>query len=70
MADINTATGESLSQGRSPRFSLWIAFLVFSTITLGSSVEIVSKESVEIHPLECPSVFDAYDTEVHRDSTP
>jgi hypothetical protein len=46
MADlnINSATGESVSQGRSPRFSLWIAFLVFSTITLGSSVEIVSRE--------------------------
>jgi hypothetical protein len=29
------------SNGRSPRFSLWVGFLVFSTITLGSIVEVV-----------------------------
>lgn len=45
MSDINVDNetgGEMTSNGRSPRFSLWIAFLVFSTITLGASVEIVS----------------------------
>lgn len=44
MADLNidSETGESVIQGRSPRFSLWVAFWVFSTVTLGSSVEIVS----------------------------
>jgi hypothetical protein len=40
--NVSTETGESL-QGRSPRFTQWIAFLVFSTITLGSSVEVVSE---------------------------
>lgn len=30
------------SSGRSPRLTLWMAFLLFSTITLGSSVEVVS----------------------------
>lgn len=29
------------SSSRSPRFSLWLGFLVFSTITLGSIVEVV-----------------------------
>jgi len=38
---INPDTGENM-QGRSPRFTLWIAFLVFATIVLGSSVELVS----------------------------
>jgi hypothetical protein len=38
--NISTETGESV-QGRSPRFTLWVAFLVFSTITLGSSVQVV-----------------------------
>jgi hypothetical protein len=41
MTDINTETGESAG-GRSPRFTQWVAFLVFSTITLGSAVEEVS----------------------------
>eukprot|EP00977_Amphora_coffeiformis_P000855 scaffold184_cov179-Amphora_coffeaeformis.AAC.14 len=35
-----TTTGEPLNHGGSPRFSLWVAFWVFATITLGSSVEI------------------------------
>jgi hypothetical protein len=39
--ESNPETGETLS-GRSPRFSLWAAFLVFSTITMGSSVQVVS----------------------------
>jgi hypothetical protein len=37
--DINPETGESVV-GRSPRFTLWVGFLVFSTVTLGSSVEV------------------------------
>lgn len=40
--NIHAETGETTNQGRSPRFSLWVAFWVFSTVTLGSSVEIVS----------------------------
>lgn len=45
MTDINPETGE-VSSSRSPRFTQWVAFLVFSTITLGSAVEEVSMYSV------------------------
>lgn len=38
MSGVDTSTGEPLEQGRSPRFIYWVSFLVFSTITLGSSV--------------------------------
>ena len=44
--NINPETGASTNtgaSGRSPRLTLWIAFLVFSTITLGASVEVVSE---------------------------
>jgi hypothetical protein len=41
MTDINTETGESAGS-RSPRFTQWVLFLVFSTITLGSAVQEVS----------------------------
>ena len=44
--NINPETGASTNtgaSGRSPRLTLWIAFLVFSTITLGASVEVVSQ---------------------------
>lgn len=43
MSDIDQETGES-RVGRSPRFTTWVAFLVFSTITLGSSVEVRNAE--------------------------
>jgi len=36
--NIDRETGETIQQGRSPRFKLWAAFLVFSTITMGSAV--------------------------------
>lgn len=36
--NINPETGESIVQSRSSRFKLWVAFLVFSTITMGSAV--------------------------------
>jgi hypothetical protein len=36
--NIDQETGEAISQPRSPRFKLWVAFLVFSTITMGSAV--------------------------------
>lgn len=39
--NINHETGEAVG-GRSPRFTTWVAFLVFATITMGSSVEVVS----------------------------
>lgn len=39
--DINPETGE-ITVGRSPRFTTWTAFLVFSIVTLGASVEVVS----------------------------
>ena len=39
---VNHETGES-SQNRSPRFTLWVAFLIFATITLGAAVEVVSR---------------------------
>ena len=41
MSNINPETGEVISGGRSPRFTTWIAFLVFSTITMGSAIELV-----------------------------
>jgi hypothetical protein len=37
---INPETGESVIE-RSPRFIHWVAFLVFSVITLGSAVQVV-----------------------------
>lgn len=40
MNHINQETGELIAVSRSPRFTLWVAFLAFSTITLGSSVEV------------------------------
>ena len=36
--NVNQETGESLPQARSARFKLWMAFLVFSTITMVSAV--------------------------------
>ena len=41
MSNVNPETGEVVGQGRSPRFTLWVAFLVFATITMGSAVEVV-----------------------------
>jgi hypothetical protein len=37
---INPETGEAIVE-RSPRFIHWVAFLVFSVITLGSAVQVV-----------------------------
>jgi hypothetical protein len=42
MSDTIDVDSGLSTQGRSPRFTLWVGFLVFSTITLGSSVEVVS----------------------------
>lgn len=39
--NIDQNTGEVVNQGRSPRFTLWVSFLVFSTITMGSAVGVV-----------------------------
>ena len=39
--NIDQNTGEVVNQGRSPRFTLWVAFLAFSTITMGSAVGVV-----------------------------
>jgi hypothetical protein len=55
--NINPETGELVS-GRSPRFTLWIAFLVFATITMGSAVGVVSQvvlqlSSMRIHRVYC-----------------
>ena len=36
--NVNQETGEALPQARSARFKLWMAFLVFSTITMISAV--------------------------------
>jgi hypothetical protein len=38
MTTTNPETGETIG-GRSPRFSHWCAFLVFSTISMAASVE-------------------------------
>lgn len=37
--NINPETGEQMALGRSPRFTYWAALLIFSTITMGASVE-------------------------------
>jgi hypothetical protein len=43
--NINPETGEAnASSGRSPRFTLWIAFLVFATITMGSAIGVKKAE--------------------------
>jgi hypothetical protein len=39
--NINHETGEMEAVGRSPRFTLWVAFLFFATVTMISSVEVV-----------------------------
>ncbi len=42
---MSTTSSSILSNqigGRSPRFLTWVAFLIFSTITLGSTIEAVS----------------------------
>jgi len=36
--NIDQNTGEVVNQGRSPRFTLWVSFFAFSTITMGSAV--------------------------------
>jgi hypothetical protein len=38
---INSDTGAAEQGVRAPRLTLWIAFLLFSIITLGASVEVV-----------------------------
>jgi hypothetical protein len=43
--NINQETGEANAAGRSPRFTLWIAFLVFATVTMGSAIGVVSHSS-------------------------
>jgi hypothetical protein len=44
MEGIDQETGESTGLGRSPRFTLWVAFLTFATITMGAAVEVVSRD--------------------------
>jgi hypothetical protein len=39
--NIDQETGEVISKGRSPRFTLWVAFFAFATITMGSAVSVV-----------------------------
>lgn len=41
MSEIDPDTGLTVSN-RSPRFTMWAAFLIFSTITMGAAVEEVS----------------------------
>jgi hypothetical protein len=42
MEGIDQETGESTGVGRSPRFTLWVAFLTFATITMAAAIEVVS----------------------------
>jgi hypothetical protein len=64
--NISTETGEAM-QGRSPRFTQWIAFLVFSTITLGSSVEVVSLVPIRCNGRKIGSRIDTrHDTNAPR----
>jgi hypothetical protein len=45
---INMETGEAVGNGgRSPRFTLWVAFLVFASITMGSAVEVVRRSPLK-----------------------
>mmetsp|Transcript_6786 Transcript_6786/g.10645 ORF Transcript_6786/g.10645 Transcript_6786/m.10645 type:complete len:314 (+) Transcript_6786:81-1022(+) len=38
--NIDQETGEVIGKGRSPRFTLWLAFFAFATITMGSAVSV------------------------------
>ncbi|KAG7362220.1 hypothetical protein IV203_025886 [Nitzschia inconspicua] len=38
--NIDQETGEVINNGRSPRFTLWVAFFAFATITMGSAVSV------------------------------
>jgi hypothetical protein len=40
--NIDQETGETIGRGRSPRFTYWVAFFAFATITMGSGVSVVS----------------------------
>jgi len=42
--NINQETGEVVNSGRSPRFTLWVAFLVFATVTMGSAISVKRAE--------------------------
>ena len=37
---VNPTSGEVISAGKSPRFSLWMGFFAFATITMGSAVSV------------------------------
>ena len=39
--NINSETGETITSGRSPRFTLWTAYLVFSIIVMTSAIQVV-----------------------------
>jgi hypothetical protein len=43
--NINQETGELIGKGRSPRFTLWLAFFAFATITMGSAVSVKKAQS-------------------------
>lgn len=42
---VDPSTGETISNGRSPRFKLWLAFFAFSTIVMGSAVGVKKSQS-------------------------
>ena len=44
MSEVNPETGDPMV-GRSPRFTTWCAFTLFSLVTLGASVEVKSSQS-------------------------
>jgi hypothetical protein len=47
MTEIYSETGEVVNNGRTKRFSMWSAFLFFSTITLIASVEEVRIREIQ-----------------------
>jgi hypothetical protein len=47
--NIDSETGETIQSGRSPRFSLWVAFLAFSVIVLISAIQVVCLSFVIIY---------------------
>lgn len=42
--NINSETGETITSGRSPRFTLWTAYLVFSIIVMTSAIQVKNAE--------------------------
>jgi len=43
--NVNSESGEVVFRGKSPRFTLWLAFFAFATITMGSAVSVKNSQN-------------------------